>query len=285
MHLIRSFLLAIILAIVTIPYALFGILIFWAPPMTRHRLITTWVPIMMWVIRHVLGIRYRVIGRENLPATASVVLSKHQSAWETIALQQILPPLCYVLKRELLRVPFFGWGLASIPGIAIDRAAGKDAMSQVVEQGRARLKEGLWVVVFPEGTRVAPGTTRRYKPGGAILAKRAGVPVVPIAHNAGEFWKRNAFIKRPGEIVVSIGPVITVKGEKAEAVNERAEAWIEAEMRRLFPHHYADEAAAAAGEAGAGADESAVPAGKSDAPTATASGVVAGGPADEHERT
>ena len=285
MHLIRSFLFAIILAIVTIPYALFGILIFWAPPMTRHRLITTWVPIMMWVIRHVLGIRYRVIGRENLPATASVVLSKHQSAWETIALQQILPPLCYVLKRELLRVPFFGWGLASIPGIAIDRAAGKDAMSQVVEQGRARLKEGLWVVVFPEGTRVAPGTTRRYKPGGAILAKRAGVPVVPIAHNAGEFWKRNAFIKRPGEIVVSIGPVITVKGEKAEAVNERAEAWIEAEMRRLFPHHYADEAAAAAGEAGAGADESAVPAGRSDAPTATASGVVAGGPADEHERT
>ena len=285
MHLIRSFLFAIILAIVTIPYALFGILIFWAPPMTRHRLITTWVPIMMWVIRHVLGIRYRVIGRENLPATASVVLSKHQSAWETIALQQILPPLCYVLKRELLRVPFFGWGLASIPGIAIDRAAGKDAMSQVVEQGRARLKEGLWVVVFPEGTRVAPGTTRRYRPGGAILAKRAGVPVVPIAHNAGEFWKRNAFIKRPGEIVVSIGPVITVKGEKAEAVNERAEAWIEAEMRRLFPHHYADEAAAAAGEAGAGADESAVPAGKSDAPTATASGVVAGGPADEHERT
>ena len=285
MHLIRSFLFAIILAIVTIPYALFGILIFWAPAMTRHRLITTWVPIMMWVIRHVLGIRYRVIGRENLPATASVVLSKHQSAWETIALQQILPPLCYVLKRELLRVPFFGWGLASIPGIAIDRAAGKDAMSQVVEQGRARLKEGLWVVVFPEGTRVAPGTTRRYKPGGAILAKRAGVPVVPIAHNAGEFWKRNAFIKRPGEIVVSIGPVITVKGEKAEAVNERAEAWIEAEMRRLFPHHYADEAAAAAGEAGTGADESAVPAGKSDAPTATASGVVAGGPADEHERT
>ena len=285
MHLIRSFLFAIILAIVTIPYALFGILIFWAPPMTRHRLITTWVPIMMWVIRHVLGIRYRVIGRENLPATASVVLSKHQSAWETIALQQILPPLCYVLKRELLRVPFFGWGLASIPGIAIDRAAGKDAMSQVVEQGRARLKEGLWVVVFPEGTRVAPGTTRRYKPGGANLAKRAGEPVVPIAHNAGEFWKRNAFIKRPGEIVVSIGPMITIKGEKAEAVNERAEAWIEAEMRRLFPHHYADEAAAAAGEAGAGADESAVPAGKSDAPTATASGVVAGGPADEHERT
>lgn len=259
MHLIRSFLFAIILALVTIPYALFGILIFWAPPMTRHRLITTWVPIMMWVIRHVLGIRYRVIGRENLPSTPAVVLCKHQSAWETIALQQILPPLCYVLKRELLRVPFFGWGLASIPGIAIDRSAGKDAMSQVVEQGRARLKEGLWVVVFPEGTRVAPGTSRRYKPGGAILAKRAGVPVVPVAHNAGEFWKRNAFIKRPGEIVVSIGPQIPVKGEKAETVNARAEAWIEAEMRRLFPHHYAGESAAVDGEPGARADDESAP--------------------------
>jgi len=179
-----------------------------------------------------------------------------------------------------LRVPFFGWGLASIPGIAIDRAAGKDAMSQVVEQGRARLKEGLWVVVFPEGTRVAPGTTRRYKPGGAILAKRAGVPVVPVAHNAGEFWKRNAFIKRPGEIIVSIGPVVPVKGEKAEAVNERAEAWIETEMRRLFPHHYVGESAAPAGEAGAPAEESAVPAGEIGAPTTTASGT-----ADEHERT
>ena len=285
MHLIRSILFAILLTVITVPYAFLATFIFWLPPMTRHRLITSWVPIMMWVIRHVLGIRYRVIGAENIPAGPAVVLSKHQSAWETIALQVIFPPLCYVLKRELLRVPFFGWALGMIPGIAIDRSAGKDALGQVVEQGRERLKEGLWVVVFPEGTRVAPGATRRYKPGGAILAKRAGVPVVPVAHNAGEFWRRNAFIKRAGEIVVSIGPVITVKGEKTEAVSARAEAWIEAEMRRLFPHHYADEAAAAAGEAGAGADESAVPAGKSDAPTATASGVVAGGPADEHERT
>jgi len=173
-HLIRSILFAIALAVVTVPYVVFPTLFFWLPPMTRHRLITSWVPIMMWVIRHVLGIRYRVLGRENIPAGPAVVLSKHQSAWETIALQVIFPPLCYVLKRELLRVPFFGWALAMIPGIAIDRSAGKDALAQVVEQGRERLKEGLWVVVFPEGTRVAPGTTRRYKPGGAILAKRAG---------------------------------------------------------------------------------------------------------------
>ena len=183
MHLLRSILFALVLTVITVPYAFFATLIFWLPPMTRHRLITSWVPIMMWVIRHVLGIRYRVIGAENIPAGPAVVLSKHQSAWETIALQVIFPPLCYVLKRELLRVPFFGWALGRIPGIAIDRSAGKDALTQVVEQGRERLKEGLWVVVFPEGTRVAPGATLRYKPGGAILAKRAGVPVVPVAHS------------------------------------------------------------------------------------------------------
>lgn len=239
MHLLRSFLFAVLLAVITVPYAVLAILIFWLPPMTRHRLITSWVPLMMWVIRHVLGIRYRVIGAQNIPAGPAVILSKHQSAWETIALQQIFPPLCYVLKRELLRVPFFGWALGRIPGIAIDRAAGKDALSQVVEQGRKRLDEGLWVAVFPEGTRVAPGVVRRYKPGGAILAKRAGVPVVPVAHNAGEFWRRNAFIKRPGEIIVSIGPLIEVKGVKAEEINRRAEEWIEGEMRRLFGHHYA----------------------------------------------
>ena len=242
MHLIRSFVFAIVLALITVPYAIFAILIFWLPPMKRHRLITSWVPLMMWVIKHVLGIRYRIIGAENMPVGPAVVVAKHQSAWETIALQQIFPPLCYVLKRELLRVPFFGWALARIPGIAIDRKAGKDALAQVVEQGRARLKEGLWVVVFPEGTRTAPGAVRRYKPGGAILAKRAGVPVVPVAHNAGEFWRRNAFIKHPGEIIVSIGPVIDVKGVKADEINTRAEAWVEAEMRRLFPHHYAAQA-------------------------------------------
>ncbi|MBS0543395.1 MAG: 1-acyl-sn-glycerol-3-phosphate acyltransferase [Proteobacteria bacterium] len=241
MHLIRSILFAILLAVITVPYALVAMLIFWLPPMTRHRVITSWVPIMMWVIRHVLGIRYRLIGAENIPPGPAVVLSKHQSAWETIALQQIFPPLCYVLKRELLRVPFFGWALAQIPGIAIDRGAGKDALTQVIEQGRARLKEGLWVVVFPEGTRVAPGAMRRYKPGGAFLAKRAGVPVVPVAHNAGEFWRRNAFLKWPGEVVVSIGPVIDVKGVKVEQINSRAEDWIEGEMRRLFPQHYANQ--------------------------------------------
>ena len=238
MILFRSLLFAIVLAIVTPPYAIFGFLTFPLPPRVRHRIITSWAPLVMWFVWHLLGIRYKVLGRENIPAGPAVILSKHQSAWETMALQVIFPPLCFVLKRELLKVPFFGWGLAQIPGIAIDRNAGKDALAQVVEQGRARLAEGFWVVVFPEGTRVAPGTTRRYKPGGVWLAQKAGVPIVPVAHNAGEFWRRNAFLKRPGEITVSVGPVIDPAGLEAAEINARAEAWIEGEMRRLFPHHY-----------------------------------------------
>ncbi len=197
----------------------------------------------MWFIRHLLGIRYRVIGRENIPqGQVAVVLSKHQSAWETIAYQQILPPLSFVLKRELLRIPFFGWGLSRVPNIAIDRKAGKSALTQVLEQGRDRLNEGLWVVIFPEGTRIAPGERRPYKPGGAWLAQHTGVPVVPIAHNAGEFWRRNAFVKYPGEITVSIGPLIETEGLSAAEINAKAEEWTEAEMRKLFPHLYRDKA-------------------------------------------
>ena len=246
MIVLRSLLFAIVLAVVTPPYALFGFLTFPLPPRVRHRIITSWAPLVLWFVWHLLGIRYKVLGRENIPAGPAVILSKHQSAWETMALQVIFPPLCFVLKRELLRVPFFGWGLAQIPGIAIDRAAGKDALTQVVEQGKKRLAEGFWVVVFPEGTRVAPGTTRRFKPGGAWLAQQADVPVVPVAHNAGEFWRRNAFLKSPGEIVVSIGPPIMPEGLDANEINARAGEWIEAEMHRLFPHHYAAEAPRAA---------------------------------------
>ncbi|BAL23074.1 1-acyl-sn-glycerol-3-phosphate acyltransferase [Azoarcus sp. KH32C] len=238
MVLLRSLLFAIVLAIVTPPYAIFGWLAFPFPPRVRHRIITSWVPLVMWFVWHLLGIRFKVIGRENIPTVPSVILSKHQSAWETMALQVIFPPLCFVLKRELLRVPFFGWALAQIPGIAIDRAAGKNALSMVVKQGKARLSEGFWVVVFPEGTRTAPGTSRRYKPGGAVLARQARVPVVPVAHNAGEFWRRNAFLKYPGEITVSIGPVIDTTGLDAGTINSRASQWIEGEMRRLFPQHY-----------------------------------------------
>lgn len=235
---LRSILFALVLVVTTPPFAILAMCTAPLPPMTRYRVITLWTTITLWFVWHLLGIRYRVIGLENLPDRASVILSKHQSAWETMAFQRIFPAICFVLKRELLRVPFFGWGLARMPTIAIDRAAGKDALAQVVEQGTQRLAEGFWVVVFPEGTRVAAGSTRRYKPGGAWLARKARVPVVPVAHNAGEFWRRNAFLKYPGEVVVSIGPAIETRGRKAEQINAEAQEWIEGEMRRLFPHHY-----------------------------------------------
>lgn len=241
MSIVRSLVFGVAAVLVTAPYGLFSLLTFPFRPLTRYRIITSYTRIMLLLVWHVLGIRYRVLGRENIPERASVILCKHQSAWETLALQEIFPPLSFVLKRELLRVPFLGWGLAQLPMIAIDRAAGKDALAQVLEQGTALLSDGFWVVLFPEGTRVAPGTSRRYKPGGAWLAHKAGAPVVPVAHNAGEFWKRNAFLKEPGEITVSIGPPIDPAGLEAAEVNERAEKWIETEMRRLFPHHYGPE--------------------------------------------
>jgi len=242
MAFIRSAVFLVVASLATICFGLLGILMYLgAKPLTRHRWVTKgWVSVMTWITPPILGIRYRVIGRENIPAGPAVIISKHQSAWETFGLQAIFPPLSFILKRELLRIPFLGWGLASVRSIAIDRKAGKDALTQVVEQGRERLKEGLWVAVFPEGTRVAPGVRGRYRPGGAFLAKRAGVAVVPVAHNAGEFWRRQAFLKYPGEVVVSIGPPIEVKGVKAEEVNRRAKEWIENEMTRLFPHHFQD---------------------------------------------
>ncbi|MFZ5508961.1 MAG: lysophospholipid acyltransferase family protein [Pseudomonadota bacterium] len=235
---LRSLLFMVALVFYTPPFALFFLLMRPLPGMTRYRIVQGWTRVALWLVKHLLGIKYRVEGRENLPAGPAVILCKHQSAWETMALQEIFPPVSFVLKRELLRIPFFGWGLASIPSIAIDRSAGRDALEQVLEQGRQRLQEGFWVVIFPEGTRTAPGTTRRYKPGGAYLAAKTGAPVVPVAHNAGEFWRRQAFLKYPGTVTVSIGPAIDTRGLTPDEINARTEAWIEAEMRRISPHRY-----------------------------------------------
>jgi 1-acyl-sn-glycerol-3-phosphate acyltransferase len=243
---LRSVLFMAVLAVVTVPYGI--VLTLLRPlvgPFTRYKVVQGWSRTAMWLIRHMLGIDYRVLGRENIPSQPSVILCKHQSAWETIALQRIFPPQIYVMKRELLRIPFFGWGLGSIPMISIDRSAGKEALQQIGEQGCERLKSGFWVVVFPEGTRVAPGLTRRYKTGGAYLAVAAGALVVPVAQDAGELWPRNAFLKYPGTITVSIGPPIDARGLTPDQVNARVAAWIEAEMRRISPHRYGDDPDAA----------------------------------------
>ncbi|HRQ58411.1 MAG TPA: lysophospholipid acyltransferase family protein [Azoarcus taiwanensis] len=241
MNWIRSSLFALVVLIVTPPYVVFGWLTFFLPPDTRHRIISSWAHVVLWFVWHLLAIRYRVLGEENIPSRPVVVLSKHQSAWETMALQQIFPKLSFVLKKELLKVPFLGWGLAQLEMIAIDRSAGKDALEQVVDQGRDRLQDGYSIVVFPEGTRVPVGQARRYKLGGAWLATQTATPVIPVAHNAGEFWRRNAFLKKPGEITVSVGPVIETEGRTPQEVNQLAETWIEGEMHRLFPHHFEGE--------------------------------------------
>ncbi|PIV76960.1 MAG: 1-acyl-sn-glycerol-3-phosphate acyltransferase [Rhodocyclales bacterium CG17_big_fil_post_rev_8_21_14_2_50_68_7] len=242
MIVLRAIVLMAVVALITPPFSLIAIATAPLPRIVRYRVIARWADIVLWVLRHVCRLDYRVLGSGNLPQRSAVILAKHQSAWETMAFQQIFPPQAYVLKRELLRVPFFGWGLARFPNISIDRGAGKDALTQVLEQGGALLREGLWVVVFPEGTRSAPGTTRRYKGGGAALAAASGAPVVPVAHNAGEFWRKGSFRIRPGTVTVSIGPAIDPSGLTAAEINRRAQDWIEGEMRRLFPHHYAEPA-------------------------------------------
>lgn len=244
---IRSAIFLLLAILITAPAGLLVTLSVALPMRVRFRIIAVWLAGFMALCDHVLGLRYQVIGRKNIPSTPSVILSKHQSAWETIGLQAIFPPLVFVMKRSLLLIPFLGWAFAAVKMISIDRKSGKNAIRQVTRQGGERLKAGYWVVIFPEGTRIAPGESRRFKTGGAHLAVTAGVPAVPVAHNAGEFWARNAFIKKPGLITVSIGPAIDTDGKTAEEVTALAEQWIEAEMRRLSPHRYPGSADALAG--------------------------------------
>lgn len=207
------------------------------PPLTGNKLISQWAYFNRWWLRITCGLDFEVTGLANLPSTPSVILSKHQSAWETILYQTFLPPLCFVIKRELLWIPVFGWGLAAANPIAINRSQGRQALDAVINKGRERLAEGLWVCIFPEGTRTAPGETIKHNAGGAMLAVKAGVNIVPIAHNAGVFWRKNGFTKRPGVIQVEIGPPIATEGRKVREVAAEAEAWIEGRSQVLGAPH------------------------------------------------
>ena len=185
------------------------------------------------------GIRYEVAGWENVPRTPVIAMAKHQSAWETVFMQARFPPQCWIVKRELLWLPFVGWSLLAIRAIAIDRKNGHSARDQIVEQGARRLAEGMWISIFPEGTRIPPGKKGRYGIGGALLGTRTGAPILPIAHNAGEYWPRYAFRKRAGTVKVVIGPLIRTEGRDVISVNNEVEAWIEARMREISPERYA----------------------------------------------
>jgi 1-acyl-sn-glycerol-3-phosphate acyltransferase len=233
MTLLRSTLFALALVLVTPPYALVALATFPLPRMARYHVISGWSRLVVRLARALCGIRWSVQGREHLPARPAVILSKHQSAWETLAYQEIFPPQVLVLKKELLWIPFFGWGLALMSPIAIDRASGRAALRDIARRGKERLAQGFWVVIFPEGTRVPVGQRHPYRQGGAWLAAQCGVPVVPVAHNAGRLWPKNAFLKRPGVITVRIGPPIATAGRDAKQVSADAETWIEAQQQTL----------------------------------------------------
>jgi 1-acyl-sn-glycerol-3-phosphate acyltransferase len=240
---LRSFCFLLFQIATVIPYAFFSVVMLPLPLHWRYVIVTQWPRLVVWGARVICGVRWEMRGFEHLPDGPCILLSKHQSAWETMFIPSHMPrEVCFVYKRELHYVPFFGWGLASLKMIHIDRDAGRNAFESVVSQGSRRLAEGRWIIMFPEGTRGPTGQKGTYKQGGTRLATRLDVPVVPIAHNAGACWPRNSFIKTPGLVTVSIGPPIASTGKTSEALMAEVERWIETEMRRLSPQVYRHDA-------------------------------------------
>ena len=202
-------------------------------PILRSRVISGWAHFVVFWLRICCGLTHKVEGIENLPDKPGVILCNHQSAWETIVLQTIFPAQAWVLKKELLKIPFFGWGLAASQPISIDRSTRVKALDQLINQGIDRMQQGRWIVVFPEGTRMAPGETGKFNPGGAMLATKSESLVLPVAHNAGQFWKRRGFLKYPGVITLKIGEPIDSVGKKAREVNTMARDWIQSAVEDL----------------------------------------------------
>ena len=233
MSALRSVAFLLFQTLVTPFYAAAMLLLFWLPRVPMYRIAASWCRVNLWGARWICGIRYRMIGAANIPSTPHIVLSKHSSTWETLALTQFFPPLAYVAKKELLSIPFFGWGFALASPITIDRSAGTDAMQQIASQGRERFSQGFWIVFYPEGTRIRAGQRGKYKTGGARLAIELDAPVLPIAHNAGYLWPKGLFGKRPGTLTVSIGKPIAASGKDPQTLMAEVENWIEAEVARL----------------------------------------------------
>lgn len=237
MQTLRSLVFTTFLFLWTLAYAVFFVLAApWVGHVQRFRLVEWYAQRIFDVLRVTCRLEHRVEGLENIPPEAHVAYWKHASAWETFAQFLVGPPKVIVLKRELMFIPFFGWGLKLLHSIAVDRGAGASAVNQVVHQGRDRLAEGLSILIFPEGTRVAAGETRRYGVSGALLASRVGCKVVPIAHDAGYYWPRRGLLKKPGTIRVIVGPPIDASGRDPREINELAQAWIESTIRQIREH-------------------------------------------------
>ncbi len=241
MRFLRSLLYMVWLIVTVVPYAIVVVtLSIFIRGTPLYRFTMGWVGLAFWGARVICGIRSHITGMENLPDGPVVLLSKHQSAWETLALPILMPrPLAYVFKRELLYVPFFGWALGRLDMVHIDRSKRTEAFGRVEKQGGRILKQGNWIIMFPEGTRTARGEQGVYKTGGTRLAIATGAWVVPIAVTSARCWPRQAFIKSPGVVDVSIGKPISPEGRQPAEMMAEVEQWIEAEMRRLDPQAYA----------------------------------------------
>ena len=243
MAFLRSILHALWMLVTVIPWA---IAILLASIVARGNVLywmaARWLKLAIDGARVITGIRVRVQGMENLPqgeTSAAILLVKHQSTFETFLMPAIMPhPLAYVFKKELLQIPFFGWAMGRLDMIHIDRSQRAEAFGKVVAQGKRLLERGVWIIMFPEGTRVDRGAKGTYKQGGTRLAVETGAPVIPIAVTSAKCWPRKAFVKRPGVVDVSIGPAISSAGRESDDLMREVEAWIEAEMRRLDPEAY-----------------------------------------------
>lgn len=230
---IRSILFWIGFIINTVIFGSFVVILFFTPPSFRLQIARVWSQVNNLLLKVFCGIDFTVEGKENLNLDTAIILSKHQSTWETLALHSFTPQVHWVFKRELMYIPIFGWALALTDPIAINRGTGRVAIKQLLTEGTKKLNDGKWMLLFPEGTRTAPGKSHKYKIGGALLAEKSGYPVIPIAHNAGEFWPRHSFIKWPGTISVVIGPAIQTRGRLADDINEEVYNWIETTMKRI----------------------------------------------------
>jgi len=230
---LRSIIFYLLMLVFTIIFTALGILLLPTSFKIRFSSMSHWAACNLWTLKTICKLDYHIEGLENIPRGPAIIMCKHQSAWETLVVQRLFPTQVWVIKRELLRIPIYGWGLATMQPIAINRSAGAHAIRQLVSDGRKRLEKGYWVVVFPEGTRLAPGQHGEYQPGGGLLSAKTGYPIVPITHNAGYFWPPRNLIKRPGTINVVIGPTIYPQGKSAKEITRETAEWIEKEGAKL----------------------------------------------------
>ena len=236
MQLLASLIFTLFLFVWTFVYSIFFVLMAICLPFPRRAaLARVWAVVLLTALKWLCRLDYTVRGLENIPADNHIALWKHASTWETLAISVVFPRQVWVLKRELLLLPFVGWSIRLLHAIAIDRGAGHNAVNQVIEQGGQRLEESDWVVMFPEGTRMPAGQTRRYGVSGALLAAKTGKLIIPVAHNAGYFWPRRRWLKKPGTVQVVIGPPILAAGRDPREINAEAQAWIEGQLARMVP--------------------------------------------------